>query len=197
MNLRFLALAALLAASPAVAEEIKCKGAFAADSSAARLAEIYGAENVVTGPTDGPEGSTIHASVVFPNDLDRMMTFVFWDQGADRDLSYVELPQNTEIAGIAAGMSVDEIEALNGEPFVLSGFWWDYGGYTDFSSGRLAELPGGCHVTIIFQPTEYANEGVDTRAISGDKEVPSGEPLLDTVAAQVEALALSYPLPLQ
>jgi hypothetical protein len=197
MSLRFLALAALLAASPAMAEEIKCKGAFGADSSAALLAEIYGAENVVTGPTDGPEGSTIHASVVFPDDVEKMMTFVWWDEGSNAALSYVELAPDAVVAGIAAGMSVDAVAAFNGAPFVLSGFWWDYGGYADFRAGALADLPGGCHVTIIFQPTEYADESVDTRAISGDKEVPSGEPLLDTVAAQVEALALSYPLPLQ
>src|SRR5690349_873348 len=77
-----------------------------------------------------------------PRRPDRMMTFVFWDQGADRDLSYVELAPDTVVAGIADGMSVDEIEALNGAPFVLSGFWWDYGGYADFSSGQLANLPG-------------------------------------------------------
>ncbi|UJW84659.1 hypothetical protein [Devosia sp. SL43] len=197
MSLRFLALAAVLATSSVAAEEFKCKGAFAADSSAARLAEIYGADNVVTGPTDGPEGSTINASVVFPDDVHKMMTFVWWDEGADSDLSYVELPDAASVAGLAEGMSVAEVEALNGAPFTLAGFWWDYGGYADFTSGRLAQLPGGCLVSVTFYPTEYANEGVDVQAISGEKAVPSSEPLLVTVAAELQAITLSYPLPLQ
>jgi hypothetical protein len=197
MSFRFLALAALLVASPTLAAEIKCKGAFGADSSAVRLQELFGADNVVTGDTDGPEGSTIHASVVFPNDPDQRMTFVWWDEGADRNISYVELPQDASVGGLSEGMSVAEVVALNGAAFTLAGFWWDYGGYADFEAGRLAILPGGCHASVMFYPTEYADEGVDVRAISGDKEVPSSEPLLVTVAAEVDAITLSYPLPLQ
>lgn len=197
MYVRLLVLAAALVASPAFGAEVKCKGAFASDSSAARLAEIYGAENVVTGPTDGPEGSTINASVVFPGDAARMMTFVWWDEGANADPSYIELAEDARIAGLAEGMSVADVEALNGAPFALAGFWWDYGGYAGFQSGRLAELTGGCLVSVTFYPSEYANEGVDVKAISGDKEVSSSEPLLVTVAAKVDAITLSYPVPLQ
>lgn len=198
MSVRFLlVLAAMLVSSTAFAAEIKCKGVFGANSSVTDLQEAFGADNVVTGPTDGPEGSTIHASVVFPDDPNRMMTFVWWDEGADRNISYVELPQDATIAGLAEGMTVAQVETLNGAPFTLAGLWWDYGGYADFTTGRLAKLPGDCQVSVTFYPREYAPEGVDVRAISGDKEVPSSEPLLVTVAAKVESITLSYSLPIQ
>lgn len=197
MPLRFLALAALLVASPAMAADIKCKGPFAANSSVTDLQEAFGAENVVTGDTDGPEGSTIHASVVFPDDPEKRMTFVWWDEGADRDISYVELPQDAQVAGLAEGMTVAEVEALNGAPFMLAGFWWDYGGYADFPGGHLGRLPGGCAVSVFFSADNYAPEGVDVTAVTGDREVKSSEPLLATLAAKVDAITLSYPLPLQ
>lgn len=181
-------------ATPALAEEVKCEGAFAADSSAQRLEEIYGKENVVTGETDGPEGSTIIATTVFP-DTDKAMLFGWWDEENHRDLSYAELPYGDSVAGLHAGLTVREVEALNGEPFTMTGFWWDYGGYAGFQSGKLSDIPGGCHLSVYFQPSESAPDGVDTTAISGDVEVPSSEPLLETLKVKVEALTIGYPFP--
>src|SRR5215217_5676144 len=106
MTLRFLALAAMLVAPPALAAEVECRGAFAADSSAARLQAVFGDANVVTGDTDGPEGSTIHASVVFPGDPEARMTFVWWDEASDSQLSYVELAQDAVVGGLGGGMPV-------------------------------------------------------------------------------------------
>jgi hypothetical protein len=183
----------VLAASPVLAADTDCEGPFAADSSARLLEEVFGKDNVITGETDGPEGAIVIATMVFPNDPQEIMTFVWQDQATYQNIAYVELAPNATIAGLSRGMSVSEVEALNGEPFTLSGLWWDYGGYAEFASGRLAMLPGGCSVSIYFEPTQYADEGVDVRAISGDKEVLSTEPLLETVAAKIAIIMISYP----
>lgn len=193
MNVRLLALFAALAALPANGQDIKCEGAFAADSSAARLEQVFGADNVVTGETDGAESSTIIASVVYPDDIEKMMTFVWVDESTYQGLSYVELNPAATVAGLVRGMSVAEVEALNGEPFILSGFWWDYGGYAAFPSGRLAALPGGCSVAVYFEPSLAHEEGVDIEPITGDRDVSSHEPLLQTVGARLSAMTLSYP----
>ena len=186
----------VLVAAPAFAAEIKCEGAFAADSSADRLIELYGKDNVVTGETDGPEGSTIIATTVFPNDPAKKMLFGWWDEEAYRDLSYVDLPDGDSVAGVHDGLTVKEVEALNGEPFTMTGFWWDYGGYAGFQSGKLSDLPGGCHLSVYFQPSSNETPaGVDTEPVSGDREVPSTEPLLETLEVKVDAVTIGYPFP--
>lgn len=190
-----LLLPALLLVSPAFAAEITCEGAFAIDSSETRLIEIYGRDNVVTGEVPGPEGTTMIATTVFGGDPAREMQFVWWDDTAMTDLSYVRLPPGDSVAGLQAGMTVKEVEALNGEPFTMTGFWWDYGGYSGFQSGKLAELPGGCVLSLSFEPKGQTPAGIDDSAVSGDVEVPSDEPLLETLDVRLESVAVGYPHP--
>lgn len=193
---RALLLPVLVLATPAFADEIKCEGAFAADSSARRLEEIYGKDNVVTGETDGPEGSTYIATTVFPNDPAKTMIFGWWDEEAHRDLANVTLPPGDSIAGLKEGMTVKEVEALNGEPFIMTGFWWDYGGYASFQSGALSSIEGGCNLSVSFAPDEsIVTDGIDLDPVSGDREVPSGEPLLEKLNVRVQAFSIGYPFP--
>lgn len=188
-------LSALLLSTPAAAAEIACDGPFAPDSSEARLKDAFGAENVVTGEVDGPEGSTIIATTVFPNDPDKKMVFGWWDEEAMAELSYVELAPGDTAFGVSRGMSVDEVEALNGEPFTMTGLWWDYGGYAGFQSGKLADLPGGCYLSLSFDTTVDVPDGLNVDSISGDQQVPSSEPLLDQLAVKVVDITLGYPFP--
>jgi hypothetical protein len=93
-------------------------------------------------------------------------------------------------------MTPREIEGLNGGPFSMSGFDWDYGGYANLGEDSpLVELPGGCYPSIRFAPTKEAPEGTNIDAVEGDVEVPSTEPLLATLDARVTELWLSYPMP--
>ncbi|MBK8082585.1 MAG: hypothetical protein IPK28_01460 [Devosia sp.] len=180
--------------APASAAEIACDGPFAADSSEARLVETFGGENVVTGEVPGPEGSTLIATTVFPGDPQRQMEFGWWDEQAFERLAYVTVPPvDTAPGGLRVGMSVREVEALNGGPFEMTGFWWDYGGYAGFEGGELGDIPGGCHVSVSFQPTADIPGDLDVEPIAGDRTVVSGEPLLETVDARIASITVGYP----
>ena len=185
----------LVAAAPIAKEKpapdaIACEGAFAIDSSEARLIEIYGADNVWTGIVPGPEGTEMLATRVFPDDPARRLEFVWWDEDNRKDPSYVELPPSTIApGGVRSGMSVAEIAALNGEAFTLNGFGWDYGGFAGFSSGALSDLPGECHLSVRFSPGDKPVK-VNTDAIYGDHELQSTEPLLETVGAYVDTVSV-------
>lgn len=191
-----LLLPVLLLATPALAADISCEGAFGADTSEARLKDIYGAANVVTGEVDGPEGTTMLATEVFPDDPEKRMMFVWWNEETLTDVSYVELPPGAGVAGLTPGMTVKEVEAINGEPFSMMGFWWDYGGFAGFQSGKLAELPGGCMIQLGFNPavTDYPAT-LDVEPVSGDRQVESTEPLLETLDVRVESISLGYAHP--
>jgi len=184
-----------LFATPVLAEEIACEGAFGPDSSAARLIEIYGADNVVTGDVPGPEGSILLATTVFPNDPAKTMEFGWWDEEQLQTLAYVTIPPDVTVpGGLKLGLTIAEAETLNGGPFELWGFFWDYGGGTNFAGGKLGELPGGCFVSARFAIGDYP-ETLDVGPISGDVQISSSEPLLETVGAHIDSMSLGYPDP--
>lgn len=181
---------------PAAAAQLACEGVFGVDTSEARFIETFGRQNVVTGEVPGPEGTTMIATTVYPGDPEREFQAVWWDEQGRKHLSYVSVPRgDTAPGGLRLGMSVEEVEALNGEPFTLSGFGWDYGGTAGFESGKLAELAGKCHLNLTFQPTAQLPEGTDDTPITGDREVASDLPLLRQVEPRLEEILLGYPHP--
>ncbi len=186
----------LLSAAPAAATELACEGPFGPDSSAGLLIETFGAENVVTGEVPGPEGSTMLATTVHPDDPERRLQAVWWDEEGLAGLAHLMLPPAyTAPGGVRIGMSVAEVEALNGEPFVVLGFGWDFGGAAGFETGALADLPGGCRLGLTFRETAELPAGADADAIMGDREVRSDLPLLRQVEPKVADMWIGYPHP--
>ena len=204
VRLSLLALCAALVVTPALAkdksgpaaEPVACTGPFGPDSSEATLIETFGAQNVVTGQVYGPEGMELLATTVFPDDPQRTMRVGWWDEENRTQLSYVDLaPSQVGPGGVRVGMTVDEIRALNGEPFTIGGFWWDYGGYANIQSGNLADLPGGCYLSLRFGPTEDYSTDIDVTPVAGEVQIPSDEPLLKTLDVRVQVVSLSYASP--
>ena len=183
----------LLLAAPVMAADIACEGPFAGDSSEARLIESFGKENVVTGDVPGPEGSTVLATTVFPNDPTKTIEFGWWDEEKHERVAYFTVPPgDTAPGGLRKGLTVKEVEALNGGPFRLYGFFWDYGGAAIFEGGKLAPPEGRCSVSVRFAVGDYpADLNVD--AISGDMQISSSEPLLEKVDARVDTVTIGYP----
>lgn len=185
-----------LLAAPATAAQLACAGVFGIDTSEARFIETFGKDNVVTGEVPGPEGTTMIATTVYPGDPEREFQAVWWNETDFTDLSYVSVPAgDVAPGGVKLGMTIEEVEALNGEPFAITGFWWDYGGSAGFQKGRLAELPDDCRVLLTFEPTAELPAGVDSGPISGDREVPSDLPLLRRVEPRVTEIVFGYPHP--
>jgi hypothetical protein len=186
---------ALALSAPVLAEEIACQGAFAIDSSEARLIEIYGADNVVTGIVPGPEGSEMLATTVFPDDPAKSLQFVWWDEDELSDPSYIDLPEGSVApGGVQAGLSLAQVEAINGEPFTLTGFGWDYGGFAGFDTGALSDLPGGCKLNLRFEHGQGLGD-LDTLPAMGDRELSSDDSLLARMQVTVEGMSIGYPHP--
>lgn len=201
-----IAAAALLAATPLAATPLAakdkpaplaCAGVYGPDSSEALVIETFGAENVVTGMVYGPEGSELLATTVFGDDDNRAIEFFWFDEDNRTHLSDVRLaPGQVGPGGVRIGMSVAQVAALNGEPFSVGGFWWDYGGYANMESGALAgQREGGCYLSIRFAPADDYPEDLDVTAVSGEVQVSSDDPLLETLDTRVQVLSLGYPWP--
>ena len=187
-------------AFPALAQDVtgpvSCTGVFGADSSEQLLIETFGAENVVTGQVPGPEGMTYLATTVYGDDPERRMEFAWFNEETMSQLSAVELaPGQSGPGGLRIGMSVAEVEAINGEPFTVGGFWWDYGGYASFETGALAgPLPGNCFVSLRFSPAEETPAGIDLDAIAGEVIIPSDAEVLQLADTKVTNMSLGYAL---
>jgi hypothetical protein len=100
---------------------------------------------------------------------------------------------DTAPGGVKVGMGIDEVQALNGEPFTLQGFYWDYGGAAGFQTGKLANLPGGCFMSLMFNPSVEELDQATSDAISGDRELTSDMPEFKVAKPVVQEVSLGYP----
>lgn len=186
----------LLSTAPLLAEEIGCEGVFNQNVTLADVEAAFGKDNVVTGEVPGPEGTTMIATTIYPDDPGRTMQVRWWDEENVAYLAGVTLAaSDTGPGGVKVGMPIEEVQAINGEPFGLMGFFWDYGGSAGFESGKLSGLPGGCYLNLQFSPTvEMLPEDIAT-AISGDIELRSDQPEVLAAKVAVWEVNLGYAYP--
>jgi hypothetical protein len=175
---------------------VVCGGVFAKDSSHLKLAEVFEAQNITYGEVDGPEGTKLMASVLYPKDP-KLRLEVLWQNEATRsDLSVISINgQSTWIApkGLKLGVSLVTLEKLNGKPFKLAGFDWDYGGSVrDWMGGALSTLPGGCAMGMKLTPDPKISAATRSQ-VSGDKEFMSSDPLMRAANPTVEEITIGYP----
>lgn len=193
------ALAAPVHAEERAAPALSCTGPLAAESSHAKLVATFGAGAVVFRKVDGAEGEKIGATVLFPDDPKRRIELFWSDEAKRAGLSSARPgPANRAAApdGVRPGMSIAEVEKLNGRPFTLSGFGWDYGGsVTDWKGGALAgPAPGGCVVSVRFALPPDAADAV-TEKVSGDREFSSSDRNIRAAKPIVEGFTLGWPQP--
>jgi hypothetical protein len=192
---RALACLVLLLAAPANAAPKKpdpvvaCTGPFAKSVTHASLVKAFGTRNVAIKRVGIGEGEMQAASVIFPRDAARRIEVLWIDEKRRRNPSEirtgVESQWRTE-HGIRRGMSLHEVEALNGRPFELWGFGFDYGGTSlDWKGGALATQAGGCTLTLRFSMRDGAdNAGVyigEQRLMSDSEAMRKADPVVDAV----------------
>lgn len=194
----FAALALLLAAPAGAAPKkpdpvIACTGIFAKGVTHSRLVKAFGAKNVAVQRVGIGEGETVTASVIFPRDKARRIEVLWIDEKRRRNPSEIrtgiDAAWRTE-HGIRRGMSLHEVEALNGRPFELWGFGFDYGGTTlDWKGGALEKQAGGCRLSLRFTMREGAdNSGV----YIGEQSLMSDSDAMRKAAPVVDAVGLRF-----
>jgi len=138
------------------------KGAINAKTTQKDLIRMYGAANVVDQEADVGEGEMESVTILFPKDPKRSME-ILW-----KDPDKKTAPDSLTIRGCASpwktahnislGMSLKQLEGLNGRPFHLSGLGWDYGGSVlSWSDGTLAPELSGARGHVILRLTCSGN----------------------------------------
>ena len=181
-------------ASPA--RVVKCEGPFGRNARHDDLVKAFGAANVVYQDVAGAEGEKVKATVLFPTDRKARLE-VFWsDENARRGPMLRVKDQSAWASpnGIHIGMALADVEKLNGKPFKLSGFDWDYGGRALNWQGGALDKPqsGGCIIGVSFVHAEDAPEANLTK-VTGDNEFNSDSADMRAVEPFVSEVTISYP----
>ena len=149
-----------------------------------KLVALYGADNLAD--TDYPigEGETVPGTIIFPG-TSREAT-VLWMQGqAGQKIDRVVISGEEWLLpdGIRHGDELEAVEEINGGPFMIYGFGWDYGGVGYFKGGALDRK-----VQIWFRPSD--EESPEYQAVLGDSLFNSTDPAMRAVDPRVAEVAI-------
>lgn len=183
-------------------------GKIKADSDENDLLDAYGPANVIrhdtiyTAEGDYEIGTTLYKGT--PDE-----TAVLWTDSAKQARpSAVKLILNVDPAsaktrgksrwktanGVRLGLTISEIEKLNGKPFKLYGFEWDFGGsVTDWQKGKLQAPGKEMYLTMSFgytdpSPAQQAAIG----KVSGDAEFLSSNPAMRQLNPIVQQIFVRF-----
>ena len=179
--------------APAGARTINCAGVFARTSNHLQLAMAFNSRNVTYAEVDGPQGSKLMASVVFPKDPKRRLE-VWWDNETSRSGTYLIVinGQSTWTApkGLKLGLQIAQLERLNGKPFKLKGFGSsNEGSVSDWQGGALESIAGGCKVGVSMRADAKAPPNAIELAAA---ELASTDAAVKTIKPAVTEIIIGY-----
>lgn len=191
---RAAAVATPAAPPPAGGRTLACSGVFGRDSSHLKLAMAFDSKNVVFTEVDGPEGTKLPASVLFPGDPRRRLEVLWQNEAGRADTALIVINGQsgwTTPKGLRLGLALAALEKINGKPFQIAGFDQDNAGtVVDWQGGALASLPGGCSVGIRLAPDAKAPE--TARAAAAGKTILSSEASLRALRPAVAEILIGY-----
>lgn len=167
------------------------KVTFAADSlltfNYEDLVKTFGAENIVKKePESFLERSKYHIVVLHPS-TERQLEIVLQDSTMGANVKAVILNQKsawTTRAGVSPGMTLKQLEELNGKPFLFYGGGWDLGGYvTNWNEGKLQGKVKSCRLDRTYvMPYDLSKGDYDTHEFSSDSpDAQRGNPVIEEV----------------
>jgi hypothetical protein len=130
--------------------------------------------------------------VVFADDPLRRFEVAWGDTLQRRAPRFVLLTGDTTLwrgkRGITLGLSLAQLEALNGKAFGMAGYGWDYGGSVlSWKDGQLADLEG--RIAVALSPRDV---NADVSHILGDGEFMSSDSALRRLQPRVNRLVVRF-----
>lgn len=148
------------------------------------------------------EGETAPGTVVHAADPVRRIEVVWQDSGRTRPWRIQvsgDSSRWTVAPGIGLGTSLAQLEELNGGPFQLTGFGWDYAGTVlGWNEGALEQplLAGNGRVILRLAPGAGAAPS-DEAALAGDAVFRSSDPAMQRIDPTVYQIIVEYDQPVE
>ncbi len=165
-------------------------------SDEAALRRIFGDANVKQGRIPIGEGETLPGTVLFPDDSTRQLMILWSDTVGRRLPSRLILRGDSSRwslrPGITLGTTLERLEQLNGSPFTLAGFGWDYAGVvTDWRGGRVTTPARNAKVYLSPPPSKFSTPAYSR--VLGDKDYASDLPAMKELRPVVYQIFYDFP----
>lgn len=177
------------------APSLACDGPFAKDTTHDKLVAAFGAKNVAFKDVDVTSNVLTKATVLFDADPTRRLV-VFWKDEKSRTKPLavtIDAPSTwTGPGGMRNGLTLRELEKLNGGNFSVTGFGGIGGGEASKLGGPFVNLPGDCTLRIRFEPGIASPLPPRFAAVTGDVLIASTNLILRRVRPQVVQWSIHY-----
>jgi hypothetical protein len=174
-------------------------GPVRASTTKNELIALFGAEVVKDGEIDVGEGEMHPGTLVYPDDPSRRLA-ITWERGNLKriDVCYGlrdgvcrwKTPQ-----GVGIGTTLKEFEKLNGRPFKLAGFSWDYEGtIVSWEDGKLSHGFGDGRTYLRLRPAPArpgGNSQPEEDQVLGDRDYSSSHPAMQKLNPRVYQMIVS------
>lgn len=177
-------------------------GAITPRSSEADLKRIYGQKNVRYADVGTGEGETMPGVVIYPDDSTRTIQIIWKDAQRKRFPQSVHLGGDggsvwKTAQGITLGISLRQLERINGRAFTLSGFGWDYGGTIDsWKGGKLARAFGNDERVTIrlgWRETKPKLTLKQSQSVMGELEFSSRHRIMQRINPRIQQIIITFP----
>lgn len=163
-------------------------GMITAATTEAELERLYGAENLKIERIPVAEGEEQEGVVLFPG-TNKEIEIIWQMATSEGKPAFVRITQDSTAwkteAGITIGSSLEELEKVNGKPFTLYGFEWDYGGLvTSWNKGNFDQY---FVVALVPQDFNALKENV-----LGEVQLSSDEPSVRALKAKVGSIVVTF-----
>ena len=168
------------------------------ETNEADLRRRYGAGSVESTRIQIGEGETMAGTVIYPGDSLRRAEIV-WQDSLNRRRPARVIVRGSRSRwqvnhGISLGTSLEELERLNGRPFTLAGFGWDYAGVvTDWNGGALDSALAG--VKLYLDPGPAQSESAPYSQVLGDRDYSSALPAMRQLNPRVTQIFVDFESP--
>jgi len=179
---------------------LDCNSTFPPNTSVDNLRDRFGAQNVAS--VDVYVGEGIHESgtVLFADSPHQRLEILWKDERGQRNLRLVRTQGEADawhtIHGLTLGIDLKTLEKINGVPFSLAGFDWDYSGtVTSWAGGLLDDPFGVCSMTVRLAPEPLDDDPVMSQwhqQVIGDREFSSNHRAMQELNPRIYSIEFSY-----
>lgn len=148
------------------------------------LKSLLGADKVKPTKIPGAEGEELDGVRLFAG-TDRELEILFNEEGSEKEIWDLRiLGKGWKFSNsLKLGLGIAEVEKINGKPFKVSGFEWDYGGWCDFSGGALEGK-----VSVRFSPLGDSTD----ESLMGDQQISSTHKKLRSAKVAVTDISVIF-----
>jgi hypothetical protein len=176
-------------------------GSITPRSCESELKRIYGRRNVRRSRVSLGEGEYEPGTVIYPNHPLKMIEIIWKDARRKCFPQRLQLTGEKSLwrtlPGISLGTRLKELERINGKPFVLAGFSWDYEGtVVSWEGGKLAqefEKDGRAVLLRLSDRTGHGVSGEDMMSVQGDRDFPSSHQVMQRINPKVYQIIVEFP----